>query len=358
MKNKRERIIWIELLRVFACIGVIALHAGSHHFRDIPIDTSVWKISNFFHGITRFAVACFVMISGSLYLSGERHWSLKKLWKNNILHIAIAYVFWTAFYSVYKILTQEAMTRSIGYYVKKFLVNFSKSYYHLWYLPMLLGLLIVTPLLWEIVNSKNGKQWEEYIIIMYMIFHIFPYTLNYFALPYKEHIMKLVNTVSPDVVTGYIGYFVVGHYLTNYVIPRSIEYLIYVLGVISITAGIILCQIASLRTGNAVQSYYENYTFAAFFWSIAIFLFFKNYISRIKWSESAKDKICYLGNCTFGIYLIHAFMRDCLERIGIESMMISNTFIAILIVIALIFTLSFGAVVIIKKIPVLKKWIV
>ena len=39
-------------------------------------------------------------------------------------------------------------------------------------------------------------------------------------------------------------------------------------------------------------------------------------------------------------------------------MMISNTFIAIPIVIALIFMLSFGAVVIIKKIPVLKKWIV
>ena len=39
--NKR-RIIWIELLRIFACIGVIGIHAASQHFRDVPVNTSVW----------------------------------------------------------------------------------------------------------------------------------------------------------------------------------------------------------------------------------------------------------------------------------------------------------------------------
>ena len=32
------------------------------------LDTFTWKVSNFFHGINRFAVAGFIMISGSLYL--------------------------------------------------------------------------------------------------------------------------------------------------------------------------------------------------------------------------------------------------------------------------------------------------
>ena len=68
--NKR-RIIWIELLRIFACIGVIGIHAASQHFRDVPVNTSVWAVTNFYHGINRFAVACFVMISGCLYLCGR-----------------------------------------------------------------------------------------------------------------------------------------------------------------------------------------------------------------------------------------------------------------------------------------------
>ncbi len=64
----KKRITWIELLRIAACIAVIGLHEGAQHFRDIPIDTFTWKVSNFFHGINRFAVAGFIMISGSLYL--------------------------------------------------------------------------------------------------------------------------------------------------------------------------------------------------------------------------------------------------------------------------------------------------
>lgn len=31
----KKRVIWIELLRVMACIGVIGIHAGSQHFRDM-----------------------------------------------------------------------------------------------------------------------------------------------------------------------------------------------------------------------------------------------------------------------------------------------------------------------------------
>ena len=76
----KKRITWIELLRIAACIGVIGIHAGSQHFRDTPLDSSIWRISNFYHGINRFAVASFIMISGTLYLDGKRNWSLKKLW--------------------------------------------------------------------------------------------------------------------------------------------------------------------------------------------------------------------------------------------------------------------------------------
>lgn len=36
----KKRVIWIELLRVMACIGVIGIHAGSQHFRDMPLDSS------------------------------------------------------------------------------------------------------------------------------------------------------------------------------------------------------------------------------------------------------------------------------------------------------------------------------
>ena len=102
----------------------------------------------------------------------------------------------------------------------------------------------------------------------------------------------------------------------------------------------------------------ENYTLAGFFWGSSFFLFFKNHVSKIKWNEKQEKRICYLGNCTFGIYLIHALIRDILHRIGIDSMMISNTAIAIPLLITMIFVLSLAAVMIIKKIPRVSKWII
>ena len=80
--NKR-RIIWIELLRIFACIGVIGIHVASQHFHDMPVNTSVWAVSNFYHGINRYAVACFVMINGHGILRNCGHTVFFRL----LLHI-------------------------------------------------------------------------------------------------------------------------------------------------------------------------------------------------------------------------------------------------------------------------------
>lgn len=354
----KKRVIWIELLRVMACIGVIGIHAGSQHFRDMPLDSSVWAVSNFYHGINRFAVASFIMISGCLYLDSKRTWNLRRLWKRNILPIAAAYIFWQMFYAVYRIITNGTLAKGSKAALVKFMVYISKSYFHLWYLPMLIGLLIITPMLWEIVNSARGKQWEEYMIVLFLVFQILPYTINYFSLPWKDHIMDILQTVQPEMVTGYIGYFILGHYLSHYEVSKKLEYLVYVLGVILILAAIGLCYISSQKSGKPIQSFYENYTLAGFFWGSSFFLFFKNYVSKIKWNEKQEKRICYLGSCTFGIYLIHALIRDILHRIGIDSMMISNTAIAIPVLITMIFVLSLAAVMIIKKIPRVSKWII
>lgn len=353
----KKRITWIELLRIAACIGVIGIHAGSQHFRDVPVDTSVWQVSNFYHGINRFAVACFIMISGSLYLSSKRTWDLKKLWMKNILPVASAYLFWQLFYGFYRIAVNGSPKIGSMEFFKKMMVYVSEPYFHLWYLPMLIGLLVITPLIWEIVNSPRGKQWSQYMILLFLIFQIFTYTAGRFDLPWKEHVQDLMNTVHPELVTGYVGYFVLGHYLYEYGLSKKIERMVCILGPVMILAGIWLCRQESLASGKATQAFYENYTIFACIWSTAVFLFFKEYVSKIQWSERMEKMICSLGGCTFGIYLIHAFVRDVLYRNGIDSMMMRDTILAIPFVMGLIFLISWGIVFIAEKVPFIKKWI-
>ena len=196
------------------------------------------------------------------------------------------------------------------------------------------------------------------MILLFLVFKIAVYTITIFPLPWMEHIKVLLNTVQPTLVTDFAGYFVLGHYLYEYGLPGKAERAVYILGPVMILLGIALCQWRSLKLDQPVQAFYDNYTLAAFCWSSAVFLFFKNVLGKIRWSERQEKTICYLGSCTFGIYLIHAFFRDVLHRLGIDSMMMQNTVIAVPLTVLAIFALSLAAVSVMKHIPVVKKWII
>ena len=45
----KKRIIWIELLRIAACIGVIGIHVASQHFKDAQLNS--------------FGMGCFKLLS-------------------------------------------------------------------------------------------------------------------------------------------------------------------------------------------------------------------------------------------------------------------------------------------------------
>ena len=169
-----------------------------------------------------------------------------------------------------------------------FMVYISKSYFHLWYLPMLIGLLIITPMLWEIVNSARGKQWEEYMIVLFLVFQILPYTINYFSLPWKDHIMDILQTVQPEMVTGYIGYFILGHYLSHYEVSKKLEYLVYVLGVILILAAIGLCYISSQKSGNQYSHFMRTTHWQDFSGEVRFFCFSKTMYPRSNGMKNRK----------------------------------------------------------------------
>lgn len=356
MAEKRKE-LWVELLRIIACLSVVLIHTASQHFRDISVNSYSWKVSNVFHGLIRFAVPAFIMISGYLYLNEKREITLSKLYKKNIIPITVTFFFWQGFYAVYRVIMEQEVAIGSSDFFKRILIYFSKVYFHLWYMPMLIGLLIIVPLIKVMVNGEGGKKRTEYILILHIIFQVLPVTIGFLPLPQQEYLKNMLNMIKPELVTSYVGYFVLGHYLGTYDISEKFEKGIYLFGSILIVIAVYLCQWQSIRTGRATQVFYENYTIANFLSSAAVFLFCKNYLSRIQWRPQMERFICHLGKCTFGIYLLHALFRDIFFRMGLDSMTI-NTAIAIPLVGSLVFICSYLAVIIIKKIPVIGKWIV
>ncbi|MBQ9774075.1 MAG: acyltransferase family protein, partial [Clostridia bacterium] len=98
------------------------------------------------HGITRWCVPIFVMVSGALHLSSLSKSGTKSsgggLPVTAIRRAVVAFVFWSAAY--------VAFTRfTLGWDLSKrdMLIGFIEGKIHLWFLPMICGLYLITPLL-------------------------------------------------------------------------------------------------------------------------------------------------------------------------------------------------------------------
>ena len=67
-KNLSDRVYYIDILRVLACIAVIMTHASDDYVLD-NFGSSNFMIGNVIDSISRIGVPIFVMISGALLLN-------------------------------------------------------------------------------------------------------------------------------------------------------------------------------------------------------------------------------------------------------------------------------------------------
>ena len=88
-----------------------------------------------------------------------------------------------------------------------------RGMYHMWFLPMILGLYVLTPLLKEMVRSR---ELCEYFLILYFLFNLLYNTLFKFQIPYATIMKSLFTRLPLKMLEGYIGYYVLGYYLDRY----------------------------------------------------------------------------------------------------------------------------------------------
>ena len=74
----KQKIFYIEVLRIIACFAVILLHCTGTIISNTQLyGTHTWNFVNFINVITRFAVPVFLMISGFLSFSSIKEYTLK-----------------------------------------------------------------------------------------------------------------------------------------------------------------------------------------------------------------------------------------------------------------------------------------
>jgi len=289
------------------------------------------------------------MISGAFLLNPEKQMTLGFLFHKYISRIVLAFVFWSAIYSI------SLNIMKFRSFSAEFLVSVLKDFlighYHLWFLFMIFGLYLVSPFLKKITEER---RLSEYYIFLFLIFGLLIPFLQ------KSSLFSVTAVLTERMhfhfVLGFSGYFVIGFFLLTHSIATWLKVLIYIAGVTGTLATIIFTSLISIA-GNTPNEFFYSYlspNVAAS--SIAIFLFFKEKVSRITLPVRLSKSISKLSLCAFGIYLVHDFYNIALKAVGLTTLSFNPLF-SVPIISIIVFLLSLATILLLKRIPLLRRFI-
>lgn len=206
---RRENIF--DLLRIVSSVSVIIIHVSDSYilaFENLDIFGVYYTkhifVSVLYNVLSRFAVPCFLMLSGAVVLSNERNKNYRYFYKKSFKNIGVQTIIFTLLYFAYSIIRAIMAivlkirgTDVLWLSVKNLLLG--KPFYHMWYLYMLIGIYLLVPI---IINFKHDIDEENFTKVVWN-FLIWGCLSGWTS----SHLLKWDIGAS----ICYLGYFMVGY---------------------------------------------------------------------------------------------------------------------------------------------------
>jgi len=344
----------VDLIRTFGIILVVLLHASNEYYTTIQqtaLESPVyWWSSTIYKSFALPCVPLFVILSGALLLQPSKtNEPIRVFLKKRFNRIGLAFLFWSAVYLVWAFLvTQTPVT--LDNVVEGALYSlFSGSYYHFWFLYLIAGLYLLTPILRKIVSVKDPKILKYLILLWFIDVAVVP-------------IIQLITGYSLNdtvfVVGGFIGYFVLGVYLQRVKVRSSILHVLFFLSFIFTIA-------STWFLHFHFQSIGQNYFFFGYLSmnvmlaSVTMFLLLSKL--TVNWSRNIHPLVTRvvhaIGKNTLPIYMFHLIVMETLQRgyLGFKlSLTVMNPVIGIPVMTVVTLFITFGLILLMKKVPVLR----
>lgn len=304
-----------DLLRVIAAFSVVMLHSAAQFWYTLDVNDIQWKIANTYDALFRFGVPIFVMISGALFLGGSEKLNVKRLYAHNILRLAVIYIIWSCAYGLLD--CRRIDWNYAGW--KDVVREMISGRYHLWFLPMIVGIYVLLPVLRTWVRNAE-KQNLQYFIGLFFVLQILRETLS--ALTTSDEFQTLLDLTRIELVCSYIGYFVWGYYIAHVGIPKKYHRWIYLSVIPSAVLNVALGNGLAVKAGVPVGTIYDSYGLFTFLTVTALFLFFAEVMSGVTYRPGMGRVLRELSGASLGIYVLHVGVMELTENIGIHSMVL------------------------------------
>lgn len=354
----RRRILSYDVIRLIAILFVVTVHVTARFLLNYDNDTAPYIISNLLTSVGHVSVPLFLMLSGALLLDENRPCDLKKTVKTAGIFFGLL-TFWNVAYAAFHqiflpLVRGNTMSDQNPVSLQGFLEALYNEHFHLWYLYVLVGLYLLTPLLRLFVKKENAPLLRWYILFsagVTFCVPIFNVLINQFA-GGENLLTGWVDKFGLSVLGEYVTYYLLGWYLAQNTPGKKARKAIYAAGGAGFLLVVLCNQFVANQNNQLFYAFQNNNSIGLLTMAAALFLFVHTALADKSWPR-LEPVLGRLANLTFGVYLIHVFVLNVL----VEFTAGIPTLLWIPLNILLTTVLSFAGAFVMSLIPGVKKLI-
>ncbi len=345
-KNREGRQIFLDVLRIVACAAVVLMHTVSGVLNGGFDMTGYERRVCAFRAImdaTAWCVPIFLIISGYLLLDPRRKMSLREAVFQFGRRVFFALVLFGIPYSLIELVGRERAFRPGMLWKAVWNTAVMKSWAHMWYLYLILGLYLITPLLKIILGKLPRAVLVGILAVLFCLCSLIPYAEQFCGFETGLCIIPREGI--------YLFYYLAGYL---WAIRRKEGLRREGPLCLGSFAVILIAEMCS----RFMPEYEVDMAYAYPPTLLASLLLFDGCRAlAVGQGKGGNDRLINLSRLTFGIYLIHpVFLNFFYKYMGLSPMNF-RFFIGV----PLFFGIAFlGAAVVtylLRRIPVLRKYV-
>lgn len=318
----QNRILYADLLRVVAILGVVLIHCtGELTLSQGKIPYDHWWVGNVVYSSFKWSVPLFVILSGMLILHDTKNLSPWQFLKKRFSKIVPPFIFWMIVYIIYNYrynfssfsnLTLKNPFFWIWDNIYRFFelpwrenifptIITGDVYYHFWFIPMILGVYLLTPFFKVYLKSATQEDLNYFLLIWFLNGSIYTYCEQFFIV---EHMSWM----------SYGGFFFFGYYIRKYTIPKE-RWLMWIGFICFISTPFIVAYRCYLKGSYDDRAYVylsPNIILGSFALVVWLIRFdWSRYVAKFPKFFNLMTK---LSTMSFAVYFIHALLIDLLKN--------------------------------------------
>ena len=342
----REDLAYVRVIRAFAMLIIVTQHLSFpliYQYNNLGY--SDWWIGNAFYMWGKAGSPLFVMVSGLLLLAPRKDEPISVFFRKRFLKVLWPFLAWSLIYLLWRI-----YGRGESFTPREIAVMFIQGpvYYHLWFIQMILGLYLATPILRIYTRHASRDNLRYFVIVWFFAAAIFPIFRRY---------MGFDIGITVAVTTGFVGFYVLGYYLRPIMLNMRQMIIALAVVVVSLLATQFLTHWSTVRNQGVFDNFYElNDSINLIIIAVGIFLFLKSVdytvvYAKLPWFAKI---VKWISATSLGIYFVHVLVIEELAsgRLGfIFDGMTVNPLIAIPLGAMVVMTISVLITMILQRIP-------